>query len=229
VLEARFTPDGQSVVTASMDSTVRSWSASTGLELHRVQAEGSVKSVDVSPDGAHAAVGALGMGVWIADLATGARVRSFEGHSLEVSTVLFDAAGGRIVTASSDASAIVWNAQNGRQSFALEGHRGPLTSAVFGGNDHLIVTTSRDRTVRVWDAVTGQILQVLTFPQEPTYATFVGDERLVVVGNDGHATVWEATTDRRTPAELAALVACRVALRINQGRVVPVGVSMCRK
>lgn len=54
----RYTPDGQSLISASSDGTVRVWEAATGLQQRVFEMNvGKMLAADVSPDGTVAAVG----------------------------------------------------------------------------------------------------------------------------------------------------------------------------
>ncbi len=75
----------------------------------------------------------------------------------------FSGDGTRVVTASFDKTARVWDAATGRELAALKGHEGPVSSAAFSGDGTRVVTASADKTARVWDVSgipKGNILQV---------------------------------------------------------------------
>ncbi|HEU5443222.1 MAG TPA: serine/threonine-protein kinase, partial [Steroidobacteraceae bacterium] len=86
------------------------------------------------------------------------------GHTDRVRSVAYSPDGRRLVTASHDGTARVWDAATGRQILVLEGHGGPVISAAFSPDDHRIATGSFDKTARIWDAVTGRQLLVLRHP-----------------------------------------------------------------
>ena len=74
-----------------------------------------------------------------------------------MSSAAFSPDGKRIVTASEDKTARIWDAATGRPiGEPLEGHEKEVTSAAFSPDGKRIVTASEDKTARVWDAETRQ-------------------------------------------------------------------------
>ncbi|AUX30271.1 MULTISPECIES: WD40 repeat domain-containing protein [Sorangium] len=56
----------------------------------------------------------------------------------------------RVVTASVDKTARVWNADGSGAPVVLRGHEDKVESAVFSADGQRVVTASGDRTARVW-------------------------------------------------------------------------------
>ncbi len=73
----------------------------------------------------------------------------------------FSPDGERVVTASGDGTARVWDAATGKELAVLRGHEGEVRSAQFSRMGQRVVTASWDDTARVWDAATGEELAVL--------------------------------------------------------------------
>ncbi|RIK01687.1 MAG: hypothetical protein DCC46_01205, partial [Armatimonadetes bacterium] len=80
------------------------------------------------------------------------------GHSSNVERAAFSPDGTRIVTASYDGTARVWDARTGKELLKLEGHSREIYDAAFSPDGTRIVTASDDGTARVWDAQTGKEL-----------------------------------------------------------------------
>jgi WD40 repeat protein len=77
-----------------------------------------------------------------------------EGHTDIVYDAAFSPDGQRIVTASGDGTARVWNAANGQLQAKLEGHTDAVWHAAFSPDGQRIVTASADGTARVYRVVT---------------------------------------------------------------------------
>jgi WD40 repeat protein len=115
-----------------------------------------------------------------------------------VRSACFSPDGGRIVTASADGTARLWDATTGQEIIALRHHDGgyALSSAAFSPDGPRIVTASYDDTARIWDATTGQEIIALRGHENTVWsASFSPDEgRIVTASADGTARLWDATT-----------------------------------
>jgi WD40 repeat protein len=122
-------------------------------------------------------------------------IAGFHGHTDQVLTAAFSADGRRIVTASSDMTARIWDAETGRTIAILQGHKGPVWSAAFSADGRRVVTSSNDNTARVWDAETGRMVAVLQHDEWVRSAAFSADgRRIVTASDDKTAHVWDTET-----------------------------------
>jgi WD domain, G-beta repeat len=79
------------------------------------------------------------------------------GHQGTVYSAAFSPDGLRIVTASADKTARIWDAASGQPiGEPLKGHQGTVYSAAFSPDGLRIVTASGDGTARMWDVATGK-------------------------------------------------------------------------
>lgn len=136
---------------------------------------------------------------------------TLSGHTNAVTSAAFSPEGARIVTASSDDTARVWDARTGATLAVLSGHTGTLFSAAFSPDGARIVTASRDHTARLWDARTGAALATLSgHTSYVVSAAFSPDgTRVVTASLDGIARVWQLDRLVLMPADQRQDYVCR--------------------
>ena len=106
----------------------------------------------------------------------------------------FSPDGRRIVTASADKTARIWDAVTAKPLHVLSGHVDLVWSAAFSPDGRRIVTASFDQTARVWDADTAKQLAVLTgHGDDIWWAAWSPDGRRIVTASlDRTARIWDA-------------------------------------
>jgi WD40 repeat protein len=131
------------------------------------------------------------------------RMAVLRGHEDMVYGVAYSSDGTRIVTASSDKTARVWDARTGAEITVLRGHDGAVYSAAYSPDGARIATASDDKTARVWDARTGAQIMVLRGHGGVVSSVAYSPDgtHIVTASADKTARVWDA----RTGAEIAVL------------------------
>jgi WD40 repeat protein len=119
-----------------------------------------------------------------------------KGHEGSVVSAAFSI-DGRIVTASRDKTARVWDGGTGKPiGKPLKFHKDGVLSAAFSSNGKFIVTASRDGMAQVWDAETGeQIGKPLPHKSIVRSAAFSPNGELIVTASlDKTARLWDVKT-----------------------------------
>jgi roadblock/LC7 domain-containing protein len=199
VRSARFSPDGQQVVTASYDNTARLWDARTGKPLGPpLKHESMVFSAQFSPDGQQVVTASADTTARLWDARTGKPLGESLKHEGEVTSAQFSPDGQRVVTASYDNTARLWDARTGKSLGAPLKHEGRITSAQFSPDGQRVVTASWDTTARLWDARTGKPLgESLKHEDWVSSARFSPDgQRVVTASADTTARLWDARTGK---------------------------------
>lgn len=105
-----------------------------------------------------------------------------------------EADGTRIVTASADWTAMLWEIHTGARLRILSGHVDEVTCVTFSPDGKRIATGSLDKTIRLWNAVTGEDLLIFRENLTPISAlSFSPDGQILTSGAwDGTIRFWRA-------------------------------------
>ncbi|SAL51125.1 WD domain-containing protein [Caballeronia cordobensis] len=125
-------------------------------------------------------------------------VTVFSPHPDLVASAVFSPDGKRVVTASADHTARVWDADTGKPVGAPIIHVATVYSARFSPDGKRVVTASADGAARLWHADTGNLVGApMTHDADVYSASFSPDgKRVVTASGDKTARVWDADTGK---------------------------------
>ena len=119
-------------------------------------------------------------------------------HDGGVTHAAFSPNGDRIVTASFDKTARIWNVEDGAEIAVLKGHQAVLETATFSPDGSRVATGARDGTARIWNAGSGEQMFVLDQPGDAYVATFSPDgTRLLTASYSSNPVVWDSQTGEK--------------------------------
>jgi WD40 repeat protein/serine/threonine protein kinase/tetratricopeptide (TPR) repeat protein len=204
-----FSPDGSLLATGShANEEVKLWDVATG-RLRRTLAlplkGAAIFALNFTSDGKHLAVACrtpledrdkMKWLVYVLSVASGVVVCTLDGHTQLIWDVTFSPDTKRLVSASDDKTARVWDMQTGKQLACFRGHSQPLRYAKFSPDGQRIASTSADKTVKIWDAVTGDELRTLVGHTGGCFGVaFSRDGRRIASGSDdGTVKIWDAVS-----------------------------------
>mmetsp|Transcript_22819 Transcript_22819/g.38076 ORF Transcript_22819/g.38076 Transcript_22819/m.38076 type:complete len:526 (-) Transcript_22819:1273-2850(-) len=167
-----FSPDGQSLATASSEGHVEIWDVEANklrIDLDH-QARGECIHMDhsvlccvFSKDGEQLATGSAGGQIQVWKVTTGAGLRSFpQAHPQGITSVNFYRDGTQILSTSFDQTARIHGLKSGRALKEFRGHTSFVNCAQYTkDSSNTVITGSADGTVKLWDLRSTECL--LTF------------------------------------------------------------------
>ncbi|KAL6512147.1 Serine/threonine-protein kinase smu1 [Orobanche gracilis] len=171
---ARFSPDGQFLVSCTVDGFVEVWDHISGKlkkdlqyqadELFMMHDE-AVLCVDFSRDSEMLASGSQDGKIKVWRIRTGHCVRRMErAHSEGVTSVSFSRDGTQLLSTSFDSTARIHGFKSGKMLKEFRGHTSYVNDALFTADGSRVITASSDCTVKVWDVKTTDCLQTFKPP-----------------------------------------------------------------
>ncbi|MEQ9236483.1 MAG: hypothetical protein RIG66_20630, partial [Coleofasciculus sp. E2-BRE-01] len=147
-----ISPDGQQVVSASSDNTLKVWDLQKDMEKCTLTGHTDlVNAVAVSPDGQQVVSASSDNTLKVWDLDKGVEQFILTGHTDWVSAVTISPDGQQIVSASRDNTLKVWDLDKGVEQFTLTGHTDWVSAVAISPDGQQVVSASRDKTLKVWD------------------------------------------------------------------------------
>lgn len=144
-------PDGGFLVTGGVDGEIKTWEASTGVQLQSVSLAGdeSISDLTIGPTGDWLAASTRG-GIEFWDPANGNRIAAISSET-EITSIDASPDGSILASAGSDGSTVLWDTANARQIAVLAGDVNGLIDVSFSSDGKLVATLSETGTIRIWD------------------------------------------------------------------------------
>jgi eukaryotic-like serine/threonine-protein kinase len=100
---------------------------------------------------------------------------------------------GRQLAFTEEDDIVVWDWSARQPLRRLRGHLSTVMSLAFSPDGHTLASCGRDRRVNLWDAKTGELRRSMMGHRAfLAQVVFVGDDRVVSLGEDGTVLVWHA-------------------------------------
>ena len=151
---AAFSPDGQTILTASADRTARLWNAATGQPRSGpLQHDGPVRFAAFSPDGQTVVTASSDHMARLWNVATGQPRNAPLVHERPVLLASFSSDGGTILTLD-DLAIQLWDVATGRRKAGPVEHRLELNTICVSPDGRTLLLSGHDKTVQLWDTAT---------------------------------------------------------------------------
>jgi WD40 repeat protein len=157
-----ISPDGQKLVSASADKTIKIWDLSTAKEIRTLRGHFSyVNYLVVSPDGEIIASASADKTIKIWELRTGKEIRTLKGHSSFVNSLAISPDGQILASGSADTTIKIWELRTGKEIRTLKGHSSPINCLAISSDGQTLASASADKIIKIWNFYTGKEIRTL--------------------------------------------------------------------
>jgi len=194
-----WSEDGSTVVSASQDGNLLLWDAITTTKKKDVRLKSSyVMSVTMDKSSNFVAAGGLDNACSIYNVAgegPSKLTRELVSHEGYLASCKFFHSSSKMLTASADATALMWDVERGDILDTFAEHKSNLIDVQLVGKNNFL-SSSTDKTIKLWDARTSAkkgSLQTLTGHRGDVNGITVlpGGNSLVSCSEDGTVRVWD--------------------------------------
>ncbi|KAG1760174.1 WD40-repeat-containing domain protein [Suillus occidentalis] len=148
-----YFPDGQRMISGSLDKTARQWDLEVGKEIEEARSdwEGRVLAVAVSRNGRWVATGGDDKELKVCEVETGI-VKTFKGHSQAISCIDISADNAWLASGSFDFTTRIWNLDTGKLVAGPFKSIGPMGAVRFSPDSRkLAVKLNWGTCLEIWD------------------------------------------------------------------------------
>ena len=179
ISSAHFSPDGKTIITASLDRSIKFWDVASGKLKNTILAEESVENCSYSKDGRYIVASCRNkINVWNA--ASGELSYTLKGRTSDYQSASFSPDEKFIVAAGNSGPVNIWSVDEGRIVATISKKFSSIGSTIFSPDGKMILVCSYDEAPTLWDAFSGVLIKKFESLKSVATAVFSPDGKTIL-------------------------------------------------
>lgn len=191
-----FVDNDTAIVSGGTDKLLRVWDVETGSCLDELSGHsGGIRAIDIASDDNMCVTASDDHTLRVWSLVERRCLRELKGHERPVRDCAISRDGTYIMSAGGDDSSIIlWQARDGQILKRFFGHDSWVMGCAFAEAAGLMVSASVDGTCQIWDMLSGNRRGALVGSPTFLWSCCAGQDRGILGGVDGVATIIDLST-----------------------------------
>ncbi|ABA21164.1 WD-40 repeat-containing protein [Trichormus variabilis ATCC 29413] len=199
VWSVALTKDGQTLMSASEDKTIKVWNLDTAKVTTTLQGHtDTVRAIALTPDDQTLISGSADKTIKIWNLQTFKLKRTMSSLSGGIWSLAISSDGQTLVTVHENGSIQIWNFPTGQLLRTIKGHQGRVFSVAMSPDGETFATGGIDKNIKIWNLYTGECLRTIAEHQDAVRAlVFSHDGKMLVSSSwDQTIKIWQMPTGK---------------------------------
>ncbi|MGD9802990.1 MAG: protein kinase [Hyphomicrobiaceae bacterium] len=194
-----YAPDGQQIVTASGDGTLKVWNAARGNLVRTLELDSGAASA-LAVFAGRAATGHQDGSIAVWDLTSGSKLASMRRNEAAIWALTFLGRPDRLAAAEHDWSVAIWDVEKPQApANVLSGHESAVKAIAYSSRGPFIASGGADKTVKLWKSDTSELVR--TYRGHSDFVSSVAFEprgrTLASATLDGQIRFWSTYRNQR--------------------------------